>query len=74
MIGQVFGRYLGGIWLFGWETGRLLCVPVAAAEELLGARKTKRHVTDVKVLHVVTAFAILDDVTAREINVSARGQ
>ena len=21
VIGQVFGRYLGGIWVFGWETG-----------------------------------------------------
>ena len=65
MIGQVFGRYLGGIWLFGWETGRLLCVPVDDSEELLGAGQTQRHVPDVVVFHVVRALQVFPDVPAR---------
>ena len=73
MIGQVFGRYLGGIWLFGWETGRLLCVPVDDAEELLGARQTQRNVPDVVVFHVVRALQVFPDVPVRRRNTKVVG-
>lgn len=39
-------------------------VAINGTQKLLGARKSKRYVTDVVILHVMAAFAILDDVSA----------
>jgi len=41
-------------------------VAIDDSEKLLCCGKTKWHVPDVKVLHVVTALAILDDVPAKD--------
>ena len=73
MIGQVFRRYLGGIWFFGWETVRLMCVSVDDSEELLGARQTQRNVPDVVVFHVVRALQVFADVPTRYSNTKVVG-
>jgi hypothetical protein len=44
--------------------GQRTKVAINGTQKLLGARKSKRYVTDVVILHVMAAFAILDDVSA----------
>lgn len=44
--------------------GQRTKVAINGTQKLLGARKSKRYVTNVVILHVMAAFAILDDVSA----------
>lgn len=44
--------------------GQRTKVAINGTQKLLGARKSKRYVTDVVILHVMAAFAILDNVSA----------